>query len=227
MISVFSSFATDIITYENNRKIPGGPALWIENALRDLWAEYEMKTGKSGDVIIEKDENNQDRWTIRSVHEIPFEEPSKDGIVCVSTLKDEFPLHVIEKLENTLFLDIQWFLRQDSGWKKRFDCRKLVSRGPIFVKATQEEFLYLDHYADVACTFIITNGGDPIKILDRHREESIHVESWIFEDTIGAGDTFLSGLCYYFSQEYSLRDAVIEAGKYTYTFLEKKNTTSL
>jgi hypothetical protein len=61
MIRIFSSFATDIITYANNQKMRGGPAFWIEKAFQDLKVEYSLVTGEPGEVIIEKDGNNQDR----------------------------------------------------------------------------------------------------------------------------------------------------------------------
>ena len=61
MIHIFSSFANDIITYEHNRIIPGGPALWIKKVMEDLNITCKVHTGNPGEVIIEKDGNGEDK----------------------------------------------------------------------------------------------------------------------------------------------------------------------
>jgi len=225
MISIFSSFATDIITYENNRRVEGWPAFWIRNTLNDLGVEYLLHTGEIGEVIIEKDGNNQDRWIITKICPIPIYESLPTDTILISTLKDELNLWYLENMSNTIFLDIQWFLRKDFWGKKRFDCRSLKTKWKILIKATREEFSYLDYHEDTTHKFIITNWGDSIEILSKECKKSMEIKSWKFSDTIWAGDTFLASLCFYYKSGNTIEDAVSEAGKYTYTFLSRKNFT--
>ena len=42
MIQIFSSYANDIITYQDNVVIAGGPAFWIQKTFADLGAEYRL-----------------------------------------------------------------------------------------------------------------------------------------------------------------------------------------
>lgn len=226
MIQVFSSFANDIIVYKNNLSVLGWPALWIENALQKLWASYQLTKGKSGKVMIEKDSHGEDRGIITEVYQIPHKvHLEKNDVILISTLQDEFDLTYFHDKENTIFLDIQGFLRTASLWKKRFNTEKVVSRWKVFIKATQEEFLYCDTPPDSNHTYIITDGGNDIELIDNREHIFFPVHSWDFSDTIGAGDTFLASLCAFFSREWNIENAMTNSTEFVYDFLTEKNQT--
>lgn len=225
MIQIFSSYANDIITYQDNKVILGGPALWIEQAFNDLVIDHTLHTGSaSGIVRIEKDGNNEDRWFIVSTSGIPFSRVGTWDVILVFTLKQEFDLMNLWNCENDIFIDIQWFLRGDTGKKNMFDCRILRSKGHIYIKATREEYSYLLNTPQSHLTFIVTDGGNSIEIITKDGSEMIPIMSGNFTDTIGAGDIFLASFVYYFSQIHNLKKSVFNASDYVFSFLKKKNT---
>lgn len=224
MIQVFSSYANDIITYQDNAIISGGPALWIEQAFKDLNVDYILHTGNvPGIVRIEKDINNEDRWCIVSTSGILFSCLDTWDVILVSTLKQEFDLMNLSDCENDIFIDIQWFLRGDNGKKNIFDCETLQSEGHVYIKATQEEYGYLINTSQPYLTFIITNWANPIEIITKGKLELVPVVPGEFADTIGAWDTFLAGFVYFFTQMHDLEKAVSHASDYVFSFLKKKN----
>ncbi len=224
MIQVFSSYANDIITYQDNAIISGGPALWIEQTFNDLAIDYALHTGSaSGIVRIEKDGNNEDRWFIVSTSGIPFSRVGTWDVILVSTLKQEFDLMNLWNCENDIFIDIQWFLRGDTGKKNIFDCETLQSEGHVYIKATREEYGYLINTSQPHLTFVITNWANPIEIITKGKLELVPVSPGEFADTIGAWDTFLAGLVYFFTQMRDLEKAVLSASDYVFSFLRKKN----
>lgn len=226
MIHIFSSFANDIITYEHNRVIPGWPALWISKVMEDLKIKHKFYTGTTGEVIIAKDGNGEDKGIITKVYPIPhLSHIDEKDIIIISTLQQEFSLSEIIRTTNDIFIDIQGFLRWDFWRKKRFDCRAIQTRGDIFIKATREEFSYLDDHEDVRHTFIVTNGWDDIELISSELNKKISIRSEQFRDTIGAGDTFFSSLCVFYEKNKDIENAVRLASEYTYVFLSKKNNS--
>lgn len=62
MIQIFSSYAHDLIVYQNNCLVSGGPAFWIEKVFSVLPVQYVLHTGGTpGLVRIEKDASGDDR----------------------------------------------------------------------------------------------------------------------------------------------------------------------
>lgn len=224
MIQLFSSYAHDLIAYQNNCLVSGGPAFWIEKVFSVLPVQYALHTGGTpGLVRIEKDASGEDRWTILSTSEIPFSHVNMGDIVLISTLQQEFDLTNIKDCTNHIFIDIQWFLRGDNGTKNIFDCQRLRSRGHVYVKATREEYGYLINTLQPRCSFVLTDGGGPIEIITGEYSAMIEVTSYDFIDTIGAWDTFLANLAYHFMQVQNLEIAVSMASHYVFSFLQAKN----
>lgn len=223
MIQVFSSFAHDTIVYQDNLVISWWPAFWIEQALSEKNATYTLHMGVvPWKVYITQDENGEDRGTIVSVSEIPFSPISWADIVLISTLRQEFSLMYLCELPNTVFLDIQWYLRWEDT-KKHIDARKIISRWVLFIKATREEFGYIDFWEDSPAYYIVTDGGKNIELIHGVQRESISIQSAKFKDTIGAGDTFLANIAYYFEQTGDIYGSIQDASDATFQFLVRKN----
>ena len=224
MIQIFSSYANDIITYQDNVVIAGGPAFWIQKTFADLGAEYRLHAWDNPGVVrISKDEQGEDRGYIVSVSDIPFLEFDALDPIIISTLKQEFNLLNLWNCENDIFIDIQWFLRSDNGKKNIFDCQQLQSRGHIYIKATREEYGYLTNTLQSHCTFIVTNGGNSVEIITKDSSSIVPIMSVDFTDTIGAWDTFLASLVYYFMRIHNLEKAASSASGYVFSFLKMKN----
>lgn len=143
--------------------------------------------------------------------------------ILISTLKQEFTLAYLQNCESDIFVDIQWFLRGDNGKKDIFDCEILQSKGRVYIKATREEYGYLINTSQPHLTLIITGWGNPIEVITKGNSKFIPVISGSFVDTIGAGDTFLASLTYFFTQMQNLEKAVSHASDYVFSFLRKKN----
>ena len=226
MIQVFSSFANDIITYDNNRTVPGWPALWVKDALLSRKTSFVLHTWSTpGITEIKKNTRNEDTGIILSVSEIDWTPPENEtDLIMISTLKQEFNLSVLSDLRNTVCIDIQGFLRWDHGEKKRFDCDTIKTNGTIYIKATREEFSYINNHTNSRFIWIITNGWEDIEVLLWADSYHLPIQSWKFIDTIGAWDTFFSIFCACILDKIHLKESVQYAAAFTYKFLEAKNT---
>ena len=224
MIRVFSSYACDFLTYENNREIPGWPALWIEQTLDSLDASYVLQSGESAWKVRIDRIDGRDRGTILATYPIPFCDGGSDDIMLISTLANEFSLSSLTHTDRRVCIDVQWYLRGEAG-KKYFDCSDIPCVWSVFLKATQEEFSYLRNTQYPNHTFLITNGGSDVEV----RQEwcilfSVPVRSGEFSDTIGAGDTFFSSFVYFYENTGDIYEAIQKANEYTYNFLSTKNS---
>lgn len=225
MIQVFSNFANDVLVYENNRIIPWWPALWISKALDKFNTRYRLIIGNEPAIVkIDRDANNEDRGIIISTPVIPYEVQKESQLLLVSTLKDEFDLKLLSNVSLPVCIDIQGFLRGDNGEKKRFDCGIIQTKWNVYIKATQEEFSYIDNHTDSWFIFIITDGWKDIEVLQWDNRYYIPIQSWKFKDTIGAGDTFFAIFCSSFLETGDMKQAIQLSSIFTYWFLKDKNT---
>ena len=228
MIHIFSNFANDIIAYENNRIVPGWPALWISKALDASNIRYKLVTGgESAIVKIDKDIDGEDRGIILSTPMIPYVFEEESQLLLISTLKNEFDLSMLSDTLLPVCIDIQWFLRWCNGEKKRFDSKILQTRWEVYIKATREEFSYIDNHNDTWFTFIITDGWSDIGVLQKNKTYRIPIQSGDFKDTIGAGDTFFAIFCAKLLETNDIEQVVQQASIFTYWFLRDKNNISL
>ncbi|MDD2917127.1 MAG: PfkB family carbohydrate kinase [Candidatus Gracilibacteria bacterium] len=228
MIQIFSNFANDIIVYENNRIISGGPALWISQALNDANVPYRLTLGDTPAIVqIDKDINGDDIGTIISAPIIRSSIAEKSSLLLISTLKDEFDLKVLLDISLPICIDIQGFLRGDNGKKKRFDCEIIRTKGEVYIKATREEFSYIDNCTNSGFTFIITDEGRDIEVLQGNNVYYIPIQSGKFKDTIGAGDIFFAIFCSNILEENTIKQSIQQASIYTYGFLKDKNLINL
>lgn len=230
-ILIFSSFAEDYIVYKDET-LQWWPAYFFENNLKKLKANFSVLSGKNPwKVEIQKDKNGEDIWKILSVSEIDF--PTNisftDTIVLTSTLEKEFSLSHLQNIKNaTIVLDIQWYLRNIwKEWKTVFQDQnyKYID----YLKTTEVEYQfiwekikkYLEHTKNK--WIIITKWASEIELKSESKTHIFSVEKGDFTDTIWAGDTFLSSVCFGLSQELDIEKSIHFAVQNTYTFLQNKN----
>lgn len=224
MIQVFSNFANDEIVYENSRIIPGWPALWISNTFDNLNTWYHLQTGNEPAIVkIDKDSHGEDKGSIVFTPSIPYRLDTKSELILISTLKNEFDLSLLSNNQLPVCIDIQGFLRGENGEKKQFDCNTIQTKWSVYIKATREEFSYINNDAETGFTFIITDGGGDIEVLQWNNHYFVPIQRKKFQDTIGAGDTFFAAFCSYLLESDSTKTAIQRASLFVHWFLVQKN----
>lgn len=233
MIQVIASFANDFISYKNQAFL-GWPAYYIEKILKKLKSEYVLITWVNpSEVTIDKDINGHDIWQIKSISPIELRTFWPDiSCIVISTISDEVDIKQLHNINIPLFIDIQGFVRNKSGWWKKYQHSFVIGSNITVYKCTWEEFEYVNpELLSLASNnkmvyFVVTNWWDGIdvynewKIIKKISENKMNV--W---DTIWAGDTFLWACVHYFGQWNTLLESVFLSSRQTQLFLQEKNNS--
>ncbi len=231
MIQVIASSAQDIIVYKQQTLL-WGPGYYLDQILKHLKSDFILTTGeKPCKVIIDRDEHGNDFGIIDGVS--PLRVPKLDAhptSIILSSVLDEIQVEDFNQVDSSLFIDIQWFVRNKSGGNKIIQQWFAVGSKMTVYKCTKEEYSYVNPqllstaFVNKNMYFIITHWWDGIDIyngwiLVHHiQEDKLNIS-----DTIGAGDTFLWACVHYFDLWHTLLDSVEYWSKQAKEFLLRKN----
>ncbi|MFH0712726.1 MAG: PfkB family carbohydrate kinase [Candidatus Jorgensenbacteria bacterium] len=232
-ITIISTFATDQLVSENGfiiDKQNGGPAFYLNRALKNEGVSFAMKTGPKMKVqilITRKGEFGRvlKRPTQKGVRFSQIKTP----LLLISSVLDEFDLMNLSTFKGRVFLDVQGYVRNgdDFGKKKFWKPNKEVFANIFCLKGTKEELQNMPKQyveAQKQKLLLITDGKLGCEIFAFGKRHTIKPSKIITsKNTIGAGDTFFA----YFVLRYAKTAKVLDSAKYavkkTSAFLSAQN----
>lgn len=198
-ISVLSTYATDKLVRSNGEIIseqPGGPIIFLENALRAAQVPYRLYHGEQIDVEILITDEGEFGKIPHPAKPLPLPVDVSDWII-ISTLLREWNLGGVAFFRGKVFVDIQGYVRNgnDFGKKMIWEEAKEFAKNIFCLKGTREEVSCLP--AEVQKDqkenrlLIATDGRKGLELF--YQGEGLHIPTTRVvtpRDTIGAGDTF-------------------------------------
>lgn len=232
-ILVISSFACDKITYLKSGKNVmkhGGPAFWISKTLQDLEVKFDMLTSKKEAKIEITIDEFEEKGTIQSVDKILLKKKKKANFILISTIANEFELDTINNLKGDLIIDIQGYVRYSKIHNRKFLLPENIAKRIKILKATEEEFVHLgskfiNAHQDII--LLITKGKNGADIVASGKKYFFPTPKIKPNDTIGAGDVFLTAFVTQFIRGENINDSGKFAVRYTSRFLKKKTNSIL
>lgn len=230
LVLVLASESEDCI-YKESEKTPtirkGGPAFFIRKAFDDLGIEYRLAKSSPAKVEI-KITKNKEIGRILKPDEIEIPRKIVEPYVLVSTIgPNALNLDFLAEYNGSVFLDIQGFVRQEEGTK--FGGKKIWKEADAFVKnvlvfkGTSEEISFLPKNAleEAKSKILIeTKSKKGVTAWEKGEKIELRPEKIIkTENTIGAGDTFMSAFVYKFIDSGDVKDSLLFALDYTTCFL--------
>ncbi len=231
MIHVIASLAQDIIVYKQQTLL-WGPGHYLDQILKHLKSDFVLTTSEQPcKVIIDRDEHGNDFGIIDSVYPLKVRKlDTNPTSIILSSVLNEIQIKDFNEVDSSLFIDIQWFVRNKSGGGKIMQQKFAVGSKMTVYKCTKEEYSYVNpQLLSTACVnkniyFIITHWGDGIDIYNggvsiyHVQEDKLNIS-----DTIGAGDIFLWACVHYFDLWHTLLDSVQYWSEQAREFLLRKN----
>lgn len=233
-ITIVSTYANDILL-NNDQEIlarqPGGPAMFIENALQNADVPYVLQAGKRVDMEILMVGGEEFGRLPQRPDRLSLDEVNLTEWTIVSTLLNEWDIAAIAKVPARLFIDLHGFVRDgnDFGKKVQWSADKRFTDTVYCIKGTEEELEYVPDEVrekQKERLLVITKGADGADIY--YKNKMTHVPAQVVKnpvDTIGAGDTFLG---YFVAAMYGGSDPVVAAeyaASKTALFLGQKATS--
>ncbi|PJC41057.1 MAG: hypothetical protein CO042_00445, partial [Parcubacteria group bacterium CG_4_9_14_0_2_um_filter_41_8] len=122
-ILIIGSYARDVVLYQETGErviTEGGPAYWIQKALREQGHEPKLATGKEPAIIDITVSGGKETGIIRSVSGITVQGIEEFDAILVSTVADEFLLPELSGFLGVLAIDVQGYVRaaKIKGMKK-------------------------------------------------------------------------------------------------------------
>jgi hypothetical protein len=230
-ISIVSSFGNDVLLKSNGELIseqPGGPIVFLEEAIRRSSVPYALFYGNTIDVhVLITDDGEFGKIPQRpNPQKLPIDQLSDWAVI--STLLNEWELSSLSNFSGKAFVDVQGYVREGSDFgKKRLWEEATTFADSIFcIKGTSEEIKYLPESvrnAQKNKLLIATDGSRGLDIF--YQGEGFFIPAIKInkpKDTLGAGDTFFG---YFVASMYTgiqpLQAAEIAAQK-TGEFLSQK-----
>jgi hypothetical protein len=226
-IAVVSTYATDRTIYEKTgiiEETPGGPILFIKNALEKLGLKPEVYSGEQMLVEILVKENDEFGKINEPTSKRPLPTILTEAAI-VSTLLDEWTLMNAGDYKGRLFVDIQGYVRDGSafGKKKAWNEVRAFASNIFCLKGNDVEMQYLPPdvlEAQKGRLLIITSGKEGAEIFYKHQRFQFSPGQIIKpRHTIGAGDTFFANFVYKFLETESIEDSTRFALSRTSKFL--------
>jgi hypothetical protein len=229
MLNLFTSHAKDIYLDRNlkvTKEISGGPALFIENVLKENNVKYVNHYKSVGIVKILINEQGEFGKIEKAEKLKDYPDLKKDDFILISTLLDEIDLSKFSDFEN-IFLDAQGYVRNPSG---EFGSKILYKMPdnfkPKILKVTELESTYLtkDFIMDQKNRILlVTKGEFGLDVYKNNIKRSFLVTNKIkSENTVGAGDTFFSNFVLKFMENKNTEESIYFAQSAVEVFLLKK-----
>lgn len=232
-ITILSTFANDQLVSENGTTIgkqKGGPAFYLNQALKSEEMFFAMKTGPKMKVQILITKNGEfgkvpKRPTQKRIRFSQIKTP----ILLISSVLDEFDLTNLSTFRGKVFLDVQGYVRNGNnfGKKKIWKPSKVVFANIFCLKGTKEELQNIPkQYVETQKqkVLLITKGKLGCEIFAFGKRYNIKPSKIVAsKNTIGAGDTFFA----YFVSRFAKTAKVLDSAKYaiekTSLFLSAQN----
>lgn len=227
IIQLVSSFADDTIINLNDgtkKKSKGGPAHWITSVFKKQKINFKLLASKKRAKIRIKIIGDHEEGKILSCPQIPTLKTIEDLPTLISTIKDEFDLTNILKINNTIALDIQGYIRKLSKGSKFILPREIYTRINI-LKGTEDELMLVDPIFledQKNRTLIVTKGSLGFKLYHKGKCIQLQTDRLSPIDTIGAGDILLASFFCEFIRKKNIWTAAIFAQAEVKNFLTRK-----
>ncbi|MBI3334951.1 MAG: hypothetical protein HY001_00425 [Candidatus Portnoybacteria bacterium] len=232
-ITILSTFANDKLVSENGvivGKQNGGPAFYIEQALKDEGVFFTLKTGLKMEVkiLITKDGEFgkvPKRPTQKGVRFSQIKTP----FLLISSVLNEFNLANLPTFKGKIFFDVQGYVRNgnDFGRKKLWKPSKEILANIFCLKGTKEELQNIPKQyieAQKQKILLITKGKLGCEIFAFAKRYIVKPSKVIAsKNTIGAGDTFFAYFVSCFAKTANVLDSAKYAVKRTSAFLSAQN----
>lgn len=228
-IAIVSTHTTDRLldgkTGEIIREQLGGPAYFMEKALRRLGINFKLYTGEKI-LSIAKLLGDDEVYKIKSYDKpLPFPHPSAD-VTIFSPIIHEWELDGIQDYRGRIFFDVHGAVRSENEFRKEVwhDAGKYAPY-MFCIKANESELAYLppevieDQKANRM--MLSTLGGKGIEIVYKGQTTLItlpKVKKLLH--TIGAGDMVLVHFALKFSETEDVSESGVFAVEKTAEFLE-------
>lgn len=225
-ITVISSFAKDDV-YIRKRLISSklaGPAHWITETLKTLHIPYCLTTGKAPAHVSITISNAKEKGEILSISPITLKQQNWTSTFIISTVKDEFDIQNIARLDGIIVLDVQGYIRSLKDGELLTIDPSILEKISI-LKGTASELNRLSPATikSQKNRILIGTRGEQGGYI-HYSKGKIEYRSRIAraEDTIGAGDTFLSAFTVKYLEAGDVQKSSDFALQYTYSFLSQK-----
>lgn len=218
-ISLVASRTIDRIVGPDGRTValPGGPAMYVGQALERLGRPYKLHTGELAEVLVLPGQ----RYVVPELAPIPLPERFETPAVLLDPISNEIPVEGLPPYSGLLAVDIQGYVRRPGQPADQLavgvDLKDLLARCSV-VKAAEVELCALDSASREALEqtiLVVTRAERGATIRWRGGSVSLRADLVTEVHTIGAGDIFLAGFV-----DALLRGAAPdEAGKRATTFV--------
>jgi D-beta-D-heptose 7-phosphate kinase/D-beta-D-heptose 1-phosphate adenosyltransferase len=204
----------------------GGMAMNVYNNIQNLGGNVEILTNpnwkdikktrfveeKSNHMFMRLDENDKSYGNI-SLNKLNFD--LYDAIIVSDYNKGYLSTDVLEKISQLhplTFLDTKKIL---GDWSENFTYIKINGLEYDKTKHTINKNLY--------SKLIITQGQKG----SIHKQKRYHVPMVEVKDVSGAGDTFISGLCYYYLKTKSIEESINFANECATKVVQKRGVSTV
>lgn len=227
-IIVISSFAEDVVTdlQDAVQTLSGGPAYWIQNTFGKVSQPFRIITGKETSRV--HIQLLPDGETGSSVVTSPIELPDavSADLFLISTIFDEFSLDQLTHLSGKIVLDVQGYVRVAKKNNRLFSIPTHLADKISVLKATKDELKFVDPEMverQKKKILIVTRGSAGFEVFSNSICTLFNSTNVVAaQNTIGAGDVFLSSFCSFFLKSESVLDAASRAREMVEKFLQDK-----
>ncbi|MBT4849542.1 hypothetical protein HON36_01680 [Candidatus Parcubacteria bacterium] len=226
MIKIYSTFSEDI-TYKNNnlvKKSLRGPAFYIKNVLEKNNIDYKLFKGQNYQVKIKILDNDEIGEIVsKNIPQQKIQDLDKGDNILISTIADEWLLSNDIPKSTKIFLDAQGYLRIFS---KNDDFYKQNFWNNIYcLKGTEDEINNLPENIieqQKQKLLIISKNKDGCSVFHQSKQYDFSIKPVKVEDTIGAGDTFLTNFFIKYLETTNIKKSTKFAITETSKFLSAK-----
>jgi hypothetical protein len=196
-------------------------------ALGRLCVPFQLVTGATADVEVIPGPGGE-KYMIPKLHPIPIPDPLPGDAVVLSPIMREIVPDAVPQVDGLLALDLQGFVRRpgdpSGGFDRDVDLAGLLARADI-IKAAEAELEALtpdSRQAARSAIVLITHGDQGATIQQGDRVETVEAIPVPAPNTIGAGDTFLSGFLVALLAGASPKAAGERAARFTEEILRER-----
>lgn len=227
--TLISTYTNDRLPEKNGgvRIQSGGPAHYMGLALRRLCVPFQLVTGERADVQVIPGPGGE-KYMIPKLHPILIPDPLPGDAVVLSPIMREIAPDSVPPVGGLLALDLQGFVRRpgdpSGGFDREVDLEGLLARADV-IKAAEAELEALtpqSRSAARSAIVLITHGEQGATIQQGDRLEKVEAVPVPAPNTIGAGDTFLSGFLVALLHGHAPVEAGERAARFTEEILRER-----
>lgn len=226
MIKIFSTYTKDILRDAKNKFIKtqeGGPALFLEKIFKKNRLRYKINAG-TAEILIKVSEGTEKGALKNKLRKRRTRNITKNDIVIISTVDNEWIIDSNLPKETLIFLDIQGYAR--AGQKDKSIYNLNFWNNLFCIKGNIAEIIKISEkiIANQKKKFLIaTNGSKGAVIYFNGKKFKFTSKKLNPKDTIGAGDTFFAAFIVKFIKTKDVVRSGNFAIKETENFLISKN----